>query len=622
MSILRYSSAFVIGICLGIIVPMQYVFRQNEMVPVVYQSQPKSTYMDRVRETSSLQSSVDCTKISRQQDVDVDKMIPVSHDDIFPYKKFDSFAMDWNGIVEEFELMYSNLKRNGTGKHWIFDKQGPGSFGLFSISKSKCVNFFIMSKHLSTILTEVITLVLEAATLEKIDMDTIKGTLLYLFSEAQSIKRGGFIHVVVESYDGYGNKRLRGGDFLQAVMSNDRFKQRTAGRIFDYLNGTYSIYFFAGWQGDATITVKMYTAREAILFLNNMYSSSGQHLQWTGYFSDGNTTQSSICNVIYQDIWEEKCEFVNPLSLGSTAFVCDKPDNLSCNTIYDTGHNVIDMDEKTAEEITGKQYLFKIAQNDQPIDHPIDVKISDSDVQLKLPSCGPDLPIPLSNGYWSDNLTFVPLMCQSQQWTPDDAVTCLSGKHLHFYGGSSLQSNLKVLKPFLGDHLNAQANVLFHGQFVALRMGIINQTLRGNPFEADYIDKIECTTHTPVLVMNFCFHFGSWPSRAYLDRLFAAKLALVRLTKRCPNSIILFKLSHPRSKATLQQSVHSANYRFYDMNRMARRVLGGIGIRFLDVWDLVLSHSHENDIHPPSFIVQQQIHLMLSFICPHMVKQK
>ena len=66
----------------------------------------------------------------------------------------------------------------------------------------------------------------------------------------------------------------------------------------------------------------------------------------------------------------------------------------------------------------------------------------------KLPLCGPDLPVSLSSGYWKDNLTFVPLMCRSQQWQKKDIETCLAGKELYMYGDSTLDQIIKGL-PFI-----------------------------------------------------------------------------------------------------------------------------------------------------------------------------
>ncbi|XP_077979428.1 NXPE family member 3-like [Glandiceps talaboti] len=237
--------------------------------------------------------------------------------------------------------------------------------------------------------------------------------------------------------------------------------------------------------------------------------------------------------------------------------------------------------------------------------------------ELALPSCGPDLPVTLSSGYWKDNLTFVPLMCRSQQWQTKDMEKCLLGKEIHMYGDSTLVQIEKQMKA-----LNVIPPHLLHNKFILIRVGSPIQYVEGLLFEGDYIDRIRnCTAVTPVVVLNFCFHFGSWSTRAYLDRLFGAKYAILRLFNRCPNSTVIIKLAHPRENEDLVQRVHSSNYRFHDMDRMIRRVFGGIGVRFMDIWDLVSSHITTNEIHMPPMVITQELHLMLSYICPDMVKK-
>ncbi|XP_077980076.1 NXPE family member 3-like [Glandiceps talaboti] len=509
----------------------------------------------------------------------------VSRNNLYPYKKYSSFAMDWIGVIEEFELSHSNLKTNFTLKK--FPKAlvtGKGSSGLFSSTASK----------------------------------------LYLRYPEKPIKKGEYVHVIVESYDKYGNRRLKGGDFLQPLMFNQELHQRTAGKVIDHGNGTYSVYFYAAWKGKANIMVNLMCHREAVLFLNHLYANESTHHGFAGRFlmevsSVGNTSQpqqSKPCSLCNERTWEDACAFINPLSLGRTAFVCEKPDNLSCDTLIGYDPNVKHMDHYTMELIKDNLNLFNVKEALVPVGKVIPINIADSSVQPELPSCGPDLPVPMSNGYWKNYETFIPLMCKSQQWTKTDIAKCVTGKYLHFYGDSTLLGRYTSSLP------SGQGGFKVDGMMLGFRAGGAARRIGHTIFEADYIDThISCTTYTPMLVINFAFHFGSWGTRPYLDRLFAAKLAMLRLFDRCPGSIVIIKLLHPRDNTRPEQAAHSSNYRFHDMNRMARRVFGGLGIRFLDIWDMVASHSIANDVHPPGVICTQEINLLFSYICPDMVQK-
>ncbi|XP_077979611.1 NXPE family member 1-like [Glandiceps talaboti] len=430
--------------------------------------------------------------------------------------------------------------------------------------------------------------------------------------------KGDYIQVIMEAYDKYGNRRFCGGDFLQGVMTNEKLGTRTGGRVFDYGNGTYSIYFYAAWKGDATITIQLVCYREAILYQNFLLGFDNKRILYYAVFTDGileETTNCTLANGL--GIWQDKCGYASPSSLGKTVLICEKPEKLSCEDLKRVSHQVHDLIVNTAKDMEGMSYLFHGQKLQSAIDNPITIKIKDSNVTTKLPSCGPDLPVSLSSGYWKDNLTFVPLMCRSQQWQKEDVEECLLGKEVHMYGDSTIGQVHKQLSS-----LEAIPSNLLHLRTLFIKANSGIQGVYGGLFENDFIDRItSCTGVTPVLVINFCFHFGSWTTRIYLDRIFGAKYAILRLFKRCPESIVIIKLGNPRDNADSVQSVHSSNYRFYDMDRMIRRVFGGIGVRFLDIWDLVASHISENDIHMPGPVIMQELHLMLSYICPEMVKK-
>ncbi|XP_077986146.1 NXPE family member 4-like [Glandiceps talaboti] len=510
--------------------------------------------------------------------VDVKEKESISRNDHFPYINYSHFGMDWIGIIKEFEWSYGNLNRGDTVQKDLTPFEAEiNSFGLTSISESK----------------------------------------LSLVGD-KAFRKGDYIQVIMEAYDEYGNRRLRGGDFLQGLMTNENLGTRTTGRVFDYGNGTYSIYFYAAWRGDASITIHLVRHREAILYQKFLNSFENKRLGFTANFTDGKLKEITNCSLTNGlGMWQDKCGFVSPSSLGKTAFICEKPETLSCEDLNSTSHNLGDMNINTAQDMQGMSYLFETQFQNSTIGNPITITIQDSNVTPKLPLCGPDLPVTLSSGYWKDNLTFVPLMCRSQQWQKEDMEKCLLGKEIHMYGDSTVGQVSKSLR-----FRNVQPRELFHVHYILLRGGSPVQYVKNMLFEADFIDRIgNCTSVTPVVMMNFCFHFGSWTTRAYLDRIFGAKCAVLRLFKRCPEAIVIIKLAHPRDNVDVVQRVHSSNYRFHDMNRMIRRVFGGIGVRFLDLWDLVSSHITNNQVHMPAAVITQELYLMLSYVCPEMVQK-
>ncbi|XP_006815959.1 NXPE family member 3-like [Saccoglossus kowalevskii] len=246
----------------------------------------------------------------------------------------------------------------------------------------------------------------------------------------------------------------------------------------------------------------------------------------------------------------------------------------------------------------------------------IHILISDALLpQEKLKPCAADLRIPLSDGYWYNKSVFVPLVCKSQQWTIDQAARCLADKQIILYGDSTLMQIGMVLKnTFKIKHIIST--------FVFPMVANAVMRFKKGVLESDRLDRISqvnCSIANHVIVLNFAYHFGAFTNRAYLERLYHAKLAVQNLLSRCPKSIVLIKLSHPRDNESIEQSVHSSNWVFYDMNRMIRRVFGGIGVRFWDIWDLVISSFENINVHMNTRVIVQEVHLMLSYICPELV---
>nr|XP_006812757.1 PREDICTED: NXPE family member 4-like [Saccoglossus kowalevskii] len=241
-------------------------------------------------------------------------------DDVrFPYKKYTEFAMEWKGIVDEYEWMYSNLKREiGTSKTPFVI--GNENFSLTSTVKSR----------------------------------------VYVYGKRKIFKKGDTVHIVVEAYDKYGNARKKGGDFLQAIMSNKKLVKSTAGRVLDYGNGTYSVYFYAAWAGQASIDVIKPFSREFILYMNNVLRHKELRIPRDGDFGDGVNTYKGVCYLIHDRRWENMCTYENKNSLGQTVLVCDKPkDPLQCKDIVNVTAYTTYLHRVASEDVAGADYIFK-----------------------------------------------------------------------------------------------------------------------------------------------------------------------------------------------------------------------------------------------------------------------
>ncbi|XP_077985274.1 NXPE family member 3-like [Glandiceps talaboti] len=547
------------------------------------------------------------TGINRQRNISSENI----KDDMSFYSDYSGFSLGWLGIVHELEWAYEH----STKPALINESHRPLNIDT-GVTEQEHQN---MTTILNTNPYHPL-----AISNGKRGMTSIQTTRAYFFEGKSKFKAGDYIHIVIEAYDNNGRKRQRGGDFFEPVMYNTKLAKSTAGRVVDYGNGTYSVYFYAAWQGTADFNISLAFTREAILFLNHDILYAEPQGVWQATFGNGNVSEITNCSLLSEGTWQDVCEYTNPtaLPLGKTVFICKRPENLTCENFVNHLHSIKDVQKMTTSRIHGSTSLFERGKYNGRLQHfNLKAEITGPIVQLKLPPCGPDIPVPLSDGYWADNKTFVPLMCRSQQWSDEEVKTCLSSKILYISGGSTMWQIRKSFKydfP-VSDHSFKRFS------FVALRLGPFVQTVTSLNFESDVIDTIPhevCNNSTAVFIVNFSFHFVTWTTSAYIERLFHAKLAIVRFLNRCPGSMVLIRLSNPRENDQINQRVHSSDWILYDQNRMIRRVFAGIGVRFIDVWDMVLSHHEPNVVHMPMYIIKQQVEIMLSYICPEMVRDK
>nr|XP_006821445.1 PREDICTED: NXPE family member 3-like [Saccoglossus kowalevskii] len=414
------------------------------------------------------------------------------------------------------------------------------------------------------------------------------------FYDKKAIQKGSFIHLVVETFDENGRKRDKGGDYFSSVMSNINMQKSTAGRTVDYGNGTYSVYLYAAWTGKADITIALTHTREAINYLKDVqlvHDLLRTHMT----YNDSTKSETIECGLITEGVWTNKCEYSNPNAMGDTKIICDKPKGLQCDQVHHMHGSGKMLDDIIKKQSEGYQYLFSRRYTNGIIHGmPLSIKILD--------------------GYWDDNNTFVPLVCRSKQWSVEEADKCLSDTEFVVSGDSTIWQ--------FGNIMNRHFHKKFVNIMVVPRFGGPPSYFWDLILESDLMDTItieKCRAKTPVVVLNFSFHYGVWSTRSYLQRIYRAKLAIDRLIERCPKSKVVIKLAHARDNVYLEQSIHSSNWIFYNMNRMVRRVFWGSGVIFLDVWDMALSAPYTNTVHMASQVLFQELHLMFSYICPHLV---
>jgi hypothetical protein len=82
------------------------------------------------------------------------------------------------------------------------------------------------------------------------------------------------------------------------------------------------------------------------------------------------------------------------------------------------------------------------------------------------------------------------------------------------------------------------------------------------------------------------------------------------LLAREPSTLVVIKLAN-----TGYKSVYGSDW-LTQVNRLLRAAFAGLRVAFVDAWDMTSSLALPDSIHPGRLIVQNEVALFLSFICP------
>ncbi|XP_072015095.1 NXPE family member 3-like [Amphiura filiformis] len=446
--------------------------------------------------------------------------------------------------------------------------------------------------------------------------------------------KGQYLHLLIHAADVQGRPKTSGGDvwFVTASSVDDKFY--TSGRVLDHLNGTYSVYLFAGWTNTPTIKVKLvYTSHAAHFIENSYWTTPLPRVYWSAHFIQGNRTESSKCYIETVEWDDTKCAYTRPIAMGvHTAFVCNKPRSLPCVALNDYLVDSGKTNRAVENFGTGNMWLFsgcmEYIGNGTIVTLKPDVDAVNDSTPLNV--CLPDEPNPWSHGYWSQS-KWVSFVCKTRQWTRPEAGKCLQDKEIILLGDSTTRQWYTELVHLLGGNSNLKGvelvvktksipayNTTVYWHFHPWTIGSVRKYIANLKYEVDILDELSETNCSKyVIVVSPWAHFTQWRRSAYIERLGLLRLAVERLQKRCPGVPVVVRGPHPRLElvGTPSDLFSAADYILYKMNTIMRDMFYGIGVHYIDIWDLNLSYPSKNTIHMPSRAVAQEIFMFLSYLC-------
>lgn len=142
-------------------------------------------------------------------------------------------------------------------------------------------------------------------------------------------KVGDQLEVLIHVKDYEGRPKQYGGDYFQARIHSAHLKAGATGRVVDYQNGSYKVYFTLLWPGEVMVSVFLVHPSEGIQVLQHLREERPDRVFFKSLFKSGRISETTVCNVCLPG-GSPVCNFTD-LYTGEPWF-CYKPSKLSCST--------------------------------------------------------------------------------------------------------------------------------------------------------------------------------------------------------------------------------------------------------------------------------------------------
>nr|XP_056714876.1 NXPE family member 3 isoform X2 [Euleptes europaea] len=368
---------------------------------------------------------------------------------------------------------------------------------------------------------------------------------------------GDQLEVLVYVKDYEGKPKQYGGDYLQTRIHSAHLKAGAIGRVVDYQNGSYRVFFTLLWPGEITVSVSLVHPSEGIQVLQRLREERPDRVYFKSLFKSGRVSETTVCNVCLPGDMPV-CNFTD-LYTGEPWF-CYKPRKLSCATRTSHYKGGYQKGLLTSEE----SLLFQ------------------SDVNIKVPifSSGPDRVIVRPLGH-------------------ADLVELNLGSP-------------KNVGPFMS--VDIKHNILLkfrcHGPPIRFTTVFTSEL----HYIANELNRIVGGRNT-VIAITIWSHFSTFPVEVYIRRLRNIRRSIVRLLDRSPKTLVIIRTANVQELGP-EVSLFNSDWYSYQLDTIMRKMFSGIGVYFVDAWEMSLAHYLPHKLHPEEIIVKNQLDAFLSLVCP------
>ncbi|KAM4033293.1 NXPE family member 4-like [Anomaloglossus baeobatrachus] len=432
---------------------------------------------------------------------------------------------------------------------------------------------------------------------------------------------GDTIIVQVDMLDNLSNRKSYGGDFMKVRISTPNLKAAASGKVVDFNNGTYHVYFTLFWEGRVYISIALYHPSEAVAALWRARNKDYGLVYFIGTFVNGGQQVKSECG-FQLDSDKNICEYGN-----HEIFYCYKPDSLSCGSLSFLQYFNRNLSFLNPLE----NILFKrenIAMEIPPNPDYVDVQKCTTSSPLALEQCKVGMESPFPSGFVLQNI-WKPVFCSISNFTTQEQrYNCLSDKMIYFMGDSTVRQwftylvqNFTDLKTFdlhregldtLLVAMDQKRNI--HLQWKMHSHPIVSSqiyTVKDEAYVHEQIDRLAGGSHY-VIVICLGQHFRLFPVQLFIRRVIHVQKALIRLFLRSPDTKVIIKNENTRNDGL--DSERFSDFHAYINNLILKDIFRNLPVAVVDAWDMTVAHN-THDVHPPELVVKSQIDLFLTYIC-------
>ncbi|KAM9296187.1 NXPE family member 1-like [Gastrophryne carolinensis] len=403
---------------------------------------------------------------------------------------------------------------------------------------------------------------------------------------------GDTLVVRVDMFNWLGEKKTWGGDFIQAHIYSPGLGAGASGRVEDFNNGSYNVYFTLFWEGSVDLSIVLHHPSEGVALLWRNRKPGHESVDFFGHFLNDTKEAETSC-VPDSNPGKEMCEFKD--RKYGEVFYCFKPPGFPC------------------ADSSILQVSYILIEGSSP----------------KLESrCQTGTPLPFPSGYFLKK-QWHPVSCSPNlSESLSDAGKCLSGKLIYLFGDSTLRQwiehfpkILPALKFFdlhgVGKHQTFLALDLVSNLYIQWKkhghpfVSMIPYSVKDHGYVANEIDRLAGGEDT-IIAITLSHHFRYFPLQIFIRRLLNVRRAIERLFLRSPDTKVIIKTGN--SVELVFDVERTSDFHGYVQYLLTKEIFSGLNVGLVDAWDMNLASGSYN-VHPVEYIIHNQIRMFLSYIC-------